>query len=176
MLRNTHTHTCIQYMLNHIWYTHAYTYAYLYGMYQQGNVSEWQKFVMNSLACLRNKFFSFFFWFRFIVCMNVNTLNQGLPNFFCLVVHYTINSSAGSEQSSNMQLHTRLTEFLLTLVFLYTHAFSLQNVLKVEVSRSRLLENSIATTCICAFSYLSVPHACCYWFICKVFDVFISVN
>ena len=60
MLRNTHTHTCIQYMLNHIRYTHTYTYAYLYGMYQQGNVSEWEKFVMNSLACLRNKFFSFF--------------------------------------------------------------------------------------------------------------------
>ena len=43
----------------------------------------------------------------------------------------------------------------------YTYAFSLQNILKVEGSR--------------AFSYLSVPHACCCWFIWKVFDVFVSV-
>ena len=54
-------------------------------------------------------------------------------------------------------------------------AFSLQNVLKVEGSRSRLLENSLATACICAFSYLSVPHSCCCWFIWKVFDEFVNV-
>ena len=41
------------------------------------------------------------------------------------------------------------------------------NVLQVEGLCSRRLENSIA--------YLSIPHACCYWFIWKLFDVFVSV-
>ena len=26
-----------------------------------------------------------------------------------------------------------------------------------------------------ALVYLSIPHLCCYWFICKMFDVFVSV-
>ena len=56
--------------------------------------------------------------------------------------------------------------------FLYMHVFSLQNVLKVKGSRSHLLENSIATSCLCSFSYLSVAHTCCCWFIWKVFDVY----
>ena len=59
------------------------------------------------------------------------------------------------------QLHTRQTKLLLTrcllsLVFLYVHTFSGQNVLKVKGSLSCLFENSIATACICALSYLSV--------------------
>ena len=61
----------------------------------------------------------------------------------------------------HMQLVTRLLELQLThLTLLYTQN-SLQDILKVEGSRSRLLETSIATACICAFSHLSVPHACC---------------
>ena len=76
------------------------------------------------------------------------------------------------------QLHTRLIEFLLTALscfFIYTHALNQQNVLKIEGSRSCLLENSIATACICASSYLSVPHTCCCWFIWKVFDVLVNM-
>ena len=45
----------------------------------------------------------------------------------------------------------------LCLVFLHTHTFRLQNVLKVEASWSRLLESSTATVCVCDFSYLFVP-------------------
>ena len=44
----------------------------------------------------------------------------------------------------------------LWLAFLYTHSFSLQNVIKVEGSRSCLLENSLVTACTYALSYLSV--------------------
>ena len=59
------------------------------------------------------------------------------------------------------QLHTRLNEFLLTscllcLALLYAHTFCVQNVLKVEGSRSCLLANSIATACICALSVMLV--------------------
>ena len=56
-----------------------------------------------------------------------------------------------------MQLHTRLTEFLLTLaLFLFAYAFSLTNVLKVERLFFRFLENSLATSlllavCVCFF-------------------------
>ena len=53
--------------------------------------------------------------------------------------------------------------------------FSLTNVLEVEGFCSRLLENFIATLCICAFSYLSVTHASCCLLAWKVFDVFVSV-
>ena len=47
-----------------------------------------------------------------------------------------------------MELHTKLTELLLTrcplcLDHLYAYAFSLQNVFKVKVSHSCLFENSI---------------------------------
>ena len=35
--------------------------------------------------------------------------------------------------------------------FLYTHTFSLQNVLRVEASWSRILRNSIATACLSLF-------------------------
>ena len=56
----------------------------------------------------------------------------------------------------------------------YIHMSSVcRTFFKVEGSWSRLLENSTAKACICAFSYLSVPHAYCYWFIWKVFDVFV---
>ena len=71
-------------------------------------------------------------------------------------------------QFSKAQLHTRLSELILTrccLTLLYTHTFNLQNVLKVEDPRSRLLENSVTTICIC----------CCCWFICKVLYVIVSV-
>ena len=59
------------------------------------------------------------------------------------------------------QLHTRLTQLLLTccllcLALLYANTFSLQNILKVEGSHSHHLEKSIATACICAFLYLPV--------------------
>ena len=35
-------------------------------------------------------------------------------------------------------------------------------VFELKGSRTRLLENSMANVCICAFSHLSVPYACCY--------------
>ena len=41
----------------------------------------------------------------------------------------------------------------------YAHVFSLFS------------EKSIAKASICAFSYLSVPHVCCCWFIWKAFNV-----
>ena len=121
-------------------------------------------------------------------------------NFFhvdCFVLPFYIYARL----SSNTQLHTRLTELLLTrwplcTAFLYKRtailkhatshkadwittdrfvlpfyvytAFSLQNVLKVEGSRSRLLKNSIATACIRAFSYLSARFVCCYWIACSM--------
>ena len=82
--------------------------------------------------------------------------------------HWTYSLDLHNTRSSNTQtqLVTRLTELLLThwslyLTLLYAHVFSLQNILKVESFRSRLLETSIATACICAFSHLPVPHACC---------------
>ena len=58
------------------------------------------------------------------------------------------------------------------------HAFSLQNVLKLKGSGSRLLENSTATAYICAFSLCPVffPYACCYWFTWLVSDVFVSAD
>ena len=59
---------------------------------------------------------------------------------------------------------------LLPFAFLYAHTFNLQNVLKVYNSWYRLLKN-----CVCAFSYLSVPLAYCWWFIWKAFNVFGSV-
>ena len=55
------------------------------------------------------------------------------------------------------------------------YVFSLQNVLNLEGSWSRLFEESIAKAYVCAFSYLSVPHNCCYWFIWKMFDIFVSM-
>ena len=83
-----------------------------------------------------------------------------LTNFSCKLYTYSLDLH-------NTQLHSRLTELPLTLcllylVLLYAHTFSLQNVLKVEDSRSRLLERFIAHACIFAFSYLSVRHACCW--------------
>ena len=66
-------------------------------------------------------------------------------------------------------LELQLTDWSLYLVFLYAHTFSLQNIIKVEYSRSRLLEKSIATVCICAFSYMSFPHAYCCWFRCSMY-------
>ena len=87
--------------------------------------------------------------------------------FFILIIQlfarYLQRRSSNHDGSLHTQLHQRLTEMLMTLV------------LKAEGLHSRFLENSIATTCISAFSYLSVPHACCCWFIWKVFDVFVSV-
>ena len=62
-----------------------------------------------------------------------------------------------------------LTSALL-ITFIYTH---LKNVLNVEGSWSRLLENSVAKDSV--LSYLSAPHACCYWFIWKVLDIFVTV-
>ena len=64
------------------------------------------------------------------------------------------------------QLVTRLIELQLTdcspyLAFLYAPTFSLHNVVKVEDSRSRILEKSIVTVCICAFLYMLLPHAYC---------------
>ena len=57
---------------------------------------------------------------------------------------------------SNTQLHSRLTELQLTIVcFVLLFCSPTTNVLEVEGSRSRLLENSIATACICASSYMS---------------------
>ena len=49
------------------------------------------------------------------------------------------------------------------------------NELELKGSRTQLLENSIATACICAFSHLSVPYACCYWFTWIVFYAYPSV-
>ena len=60
------------------------------------------------------------------------------------------------------------------LAFLYMHIFSLQNVLKVECSHCCIGEISIVTACLCAFSYLSVPYACCWWFIWKVFWYYVD--
>ena len=86
-----------------------------------------------------------------------------LTSFFFKHYTYSLDLHNGDLQTT-MQLHTRLTELPLTrcqlyLAFLYVHALSLPNVLKVERLRSRLLENSRIqpNTCICAFSYLSVP-------------------
>ena len=67
------------------------------------------------------------------------------------------------------QLVTRLFElqlnwFIASLVFLYSNTFNLTNVLETEGCCSRLLEKSTATVCICAFSYMFVPHAYCCWF------------
>ena len=86
------------------------------------------------------------------------------------------------------RLYTKLTELLLPVVWFVLLFYSptqtvwltflKQNVLfEAGGSRSRLLQNSIATACICAFSYFFVPcfpHACCYWFTFIGFDVFVS--
>ena len=78
------------------------------------------------------------------------------------------------------QLHTRLTEFLRTVVC-FILPFYMRTLLVsgmcliVEDKRSRLLESSIVTTCVCACLYLSIPIACCCWFIWNVFNVFVSV-
>ena len=58
---------------------------------------------------------------------------------------------------------------------MYMHTFILHHIGKVEGSRFYFLENYIATACASAFSYFSVPHACCWWFIWKAFDVFVCV-
>ena len=58
----------------------------------------------------------------------------------------------------------QLTYCSFYMTLLYTHVFSLQNILKVEGSPSRLLETSIATACLCVFSHLTVPHTCYCWF------------
>ena len=91
------------------------------------------------------------------------------------------NVSNTERRSLNMQLHTRVTELLLTAVCLLCLAlllfitFSLTNVLEAEGWRSCLLENSIATACMCEFFFLSVSHICCCWVIWKVFVVFVSM-
>ena len=92
-----------------------------------------------------------------------------------------VRSSQRRTLNRNWLTHTWLTELLLTgcllcLSLLHAHTFSLQNVLKVEGSCSRFLEDSIATVCFCAFLYFSVPHACRCGIIWKVFDVFVSVH
>ena len=71
--------------------------------------------------------------------------------------HLFVRSSQG--RSLITQVYTRLTELLvadclLYFAFLYTHAISY--MFKLEGLHSLLLENSIGTACICAFSYLSV--------------------
>ena len=64
-----------------------------------------------------------------------------------------------------MQLVTRLLELQLTLVCyvlpFYSPTRSIRRI-------TRLLENSIATACICAFSHLSFLHAYCCWFRCSM--------
>ena len=72
-------------------------------------------------------------------------------------------------------LHTWLTKLPLTrgpLCILF-YIRSPHNIIKVEISSFRLLENSIATACICSFSYLNISHACCCQLIRQVFDVFV---
>ena len=76
--------------------------------------------------------------------------------------NYSLYLYSGDLQTTTFghtQLHKRLTEFLLTLyplclTLLYTH-----DEWRMFLKRSRLLENSIATACICAFSHLSIPFA-----------------
>ena len=87
-------------------------------------------------------------------------------NNYCLP-DTTIRYSAYNRNSSvRTQLVTRLLELQLTVVcsalpILQSSQISQTNVLEMEGSYFRRLENSIATACICAFSRLSVPHACC---------------
>ena len=63
---------------------------------------------------------------------------------------------------------------LLCLALLQSNKISQTNVLEAEDSRTNLPENSIATACICAFSCLPATHTCCYWFIWRVFCVFVQ--
>ena len=74
-------------------------------------------------------------------------------------------------RSSQPQLHTRLTELLLIAVCFVLSFYMRTLSVKVKGLWSRLLENAMATTCVCAFSYLSVPFVYCCWFIWKVFKV-----
>ena len=77
--------------------------------------------------------------------------------------HTTIRCNRFVSKKNFTTATSRKTEWIITdycllcLVVLQYETFSLTNVLK----------DSIATACICAFSYLSVPYACCYWFRCS---------
>ena len=86
-------------------------------------------------------------------------------------------------RSLNTQLHTKLTEFLLTVVSFVLH-FHIPTrsvkwtFLKKKVrilSFSRTLSRPLVYVHHAYVSYLSVPHACCCWFIWRVFHVYLSV-
>ena len=67
-------------------------------------------------------------------------------------------------RSSNMQLHTNLIELQLVAA-----RFVWPFYIHTPCSWSHIL----AKASVCAFSSLSVPHFCGYWFIWKAFDVFV---
>ena len=63
-----------------------------------------------------------------------------------------------------------LSKWSLCLAILYVYTFNLQNVLKAEGLWSRLIESSIRTARMYAFSHLSVHYACCCcWFRCSMY-------
>ena len=66
-------------------------------------------------------------------------------------------------------LQSQLNCWSLYLALLLTNPFSLTNVLEMEGSCSLVLESSIATVYVWAFSYMSSPHAYCCCFSCSIY-------
>ena len=98
---------------------------------------------------------------HYIMCHCSNLYHVCNNNFFFVILVTQLFAKSLQlfcSQATSHKADWILTDYCpLCLAVLYMHNFSLQKVLKVEGSRSRLLENSIATACICTFSYLSVP-------------------
>ena len=115
----------------------------------------------------------------FVPLFTINWYNNNYNNN-CLSdtrIHYSANNCNCFVRTPHVTCHKTAWITIQSCPFcqplLYTDAFSLQNVLNVEGSWSRLLENFIAKAFVCAFSFLSALHVCCYWFMWKVFDVFV---
>ena len=115
------------------------------------------------------------------MCFASVKLTIVLTTFVPLFTLNWYNNNYNNNTNVLLALHTqlviRLLEFQLTPARFVLHicictasvrrTFSMWNV------HYLFLQNSIAKACVCAFSNLSVPHACCYWLIWKMFDTFV---
>ena len=131
-----------------------------------------QTYITYTTITIRTLFLSAYNLFASHTCTLFFSHDYSLfgSQYFLQALHLFVRSSQRRSSNTQPQLQTRLIKLLLTRsmlcpALLYMHVLSMQNFLKIKGSCSRLLA-SIATTCICVFSYLS--SACC-WFTWKAY-------
>ena len=116
------------------------------------------------------------FFSAHILCVSNNTCSLGLysGDLKTMTVHFTRNAPSHN------------TDWILTIRCLYAHVKSLTNILEVENSCVRFLEDSIATSLlftylvliaccsVCLLVYPSFSHWCC-WFTCVTSSLYLFV-